>query len=467
MRKIIMILTLFLIVTLSACSIILDPNAKTNSKDKTETTNDQSESSKNITSYLDKNNDVYRINITTENNEIPNNKDAYINGWVNITDQKYTEAILKTQPMKIRLRGNSTSAPEKKPFKIKFNNKVSIFGLPEAKDWVLLANYFDKSNLRNYLAYLTANKLENLDFQPSSIFVDVYLNNEYFGLYLLCEQIEVNEGRVDIENNYSSTGISSFLIEADIRAQEEHPGMEDLCYIKTNYYTFSFKYPDNDDYLEALEQNNQVYINEYLNNISWLKDFLLTVEEAITSKEYYEFSEYIDVESFVDYYLVQEFFKNVDIGALSQFYVIDQSQDKVRISCGPVWDFDIAAGVIDKTSEEYTHYANTELFVRNFDPFYRQLFENDVFLAQVKYRYKEVRKYFEEALEELNTARDALHLAQTRNIKRWPLTTERIYWIEIYAYSRKYLWLKSLDEHYNLLFETLVEQLKILDKYYL
>ena len=184
MRKIIMILTLFLIVTLSACSIISNPNAKTNSKDKTETTNDQSESSKNVTSYLDKNNDVYRVNITTENNEIPNNKEAYVNGWVNITDQKYTEAILETQPMKIRLRGNSTSAPEKKPFKIKFNNKVSIFGLPEAKDWVLLANYFDKTNLRNYLAYLTANKLENLDFQPSSIFVDVYLNNEYFGLYL-------------------------------------------------------------------------------------------------------------------------------------------------------------------------------------------------------------------------------------------------------------------------------------------
>ena len=243
--------------------------------------------------------------------------------------------------------------------------------------------------------------------------------------------------------------------------------MEDLCYIKTNYYTFSFKYPDNDDYLEALEQNNQIFINEYLNNISWLKDFLLTVEKAITSKEYYEFSEYIDVESFVDYYLVQEFFKNVDIGSLSQFYVIDQSKDKVRLSCGPVWDFDIAAGVIDKTSKEYALYANTELFVRNFDPFYRQLFENDVFLAQVKYRYKEVRKYFEDALEELKTARDALHLAQTRNIKRWPLTTERIYWIEIYAYSRKYLWLNSLNEHYNLLFETLVEQLKILDKYYL
>ena len=118
MRKTIMILTLFLIVTLSACSIISNPNAKTNSKDKTETTNDQSESSKNVTSYLDKNNDVYRVNITTENNEIPNNKDTYINGWVNITDQKYTEAILKTQPMKIRLRGNSTSAPKKNLLKL-------------------------------------------------------------------------------------------------------------------------------------------------------------------------------------------------------------------------------------------------------------------------------------------------------------------------------------------------------------
>ena len=70
-------------------------------------------------------------------------------------------------------------------------------------------------------------------------------------------------------------------------------------------------------------------------------------------------------------------------------------------------------------------------------------------------------------MEELVIARNVLNLAQTRNIRRWPITTERIYWIEIYAYSRKYLWLKSLNEHYNLLFETLVEQLAILDKYYL
>ena len=100
--------------------------------------------------------------------------------------------------MRIKLRGNSTLGAAKKPFRIKFDSKQSLFGLEKSKDWVLLANYYDKSNLRNYLAYLTANKMTNLGFQPSSIFVDVYFNGEYYGLFTLCEQMEVNPGRVDI-----------------------------------------------------------------------------------------------------------------------------------------------------------------------------------------------------------------------------------------------------------------------------
>ena len=127
-----------------------------------------------------------------------------------ITEQNTKNVIHETTEMKIRVRGNSTSAPDKKPYKLKFNKAQSLFGLKAAKDWVLLSNYFDKSNIRNYLAYDLANKLDNLNYQPSSIFVDVYINNEYLGLYTLSEQVEANRGRVDIEDDFNEDGISSF-----------------------------------------------------------------------------------------------------------------------------------------------------------------------------------------------------------------------------------------------------------------
>ena len=113
---------------------------------------------------------------------LKNNTDEYTKGSLSITEQDETKVILDSKAMGIKLRGNSTRAALKKPFKIKFDKKQSLFGLKAAKKWVLLANYYDKSNIRNYLAYLTANKLTYLGFQPSSIFVDVYLNNNYYGL---------------------------------------------------------------------------------------------------------------------------------------------------------------------------------------------------------------------------------------------------------------------------------------------
>jgi hypothetical protein len=295
-----------------------------------------------------------------------------------------------------------------------------------------------------------------------------------FGSYWTPEMIggttlNINsKGDVDIENHYSNNGITSFLIEADIRAQEEHPGMEDLCYIKTNYYTFSFKYPDNDDYLEALEQNNQVYINEYLNNISWLKDFLLTVEKAITSKEYYEFSEYIDVESFVDYYLVQEFFKNVDVGSTSQFYTIDQTDEVVKLKAGPVWDFDISCGIVDSSRGYYHSYEYNDLWMRERDYFCKALFNDPLFHEKVSERYAEIREDVVLSIfDEMELVLNILENAQQRNIQRWPLTKERKTWVEEYALSNSYLDINSLEDHYSLVEETLSERLAILDKEYL
>lgn len=422
---------------------------------------------RNVNNFLGSDNDLYRINITTENEEFLNNTiDEYTSGSLSITEQDETKVILDSKPMGIKLRGNSTRTALKKPFKIKFDKKQSLFGLKAAKKWVLLANYYDKSNIRNYLAYLTANKLTCLGFQPSSIFVDVYLNNNYYGLFLLCEQMEENKGRVDIEDKVSANGLGSFFLEVDERIKDEYPGCEGEAYYYfpledySSYY-FSFKYPNYDDYLEYIEKDDKEKISKYKNDISWLYGFLSRVLYSNNN------TKYLDISSFIDYYLVEEFFKNVDVGSTSQFYYIDSSLEDIKLTAGPVWDFDIASGAVDDHTSIYDKYCYTDLFVRARDPLYRKLFSNDSFTELVKKRYQEVRdEVFLSVFDEIDIAKEKLEKAQERNVTKWPLSTDRSTWIEINALGIDYLELTSINAHYDYLTRFLRNRLNTMDYYY-
>lgn len=431
---------------------------------------------KNITHYLGSDNDIYRINITTDGNAFPVDKENYVSGSLNVSEQDSSKILHEEMDMRIKLRGNSTLAADKKPFKIKFDSKQSLFGLDKAKDWVLLANYYDKSNIRNYLAYLMANKLDNLDFQPSSIFVDVYFNNEYIGLYLLCEQIEGKPGRADVEDKMSADGINSFLLEADERAKDEYAGYQGRCYVTSGGYDFALKSPDADDYVEAHELSSSIdeeerkeaneTLAQFVKDANWLQQFLDKTSEAIYSLKNYE--DYIDVDSFIDFYLVQEFFKNVDVGSTSQFYTIDQTDEVVKLKAGPVWDFDIACGIVDSSRGNYYEYEYYDLWMRRRDYFCNALFEDPLFYEKVSERYAEIREDVVLSIfDEMALALEILEKAQQRNIQRWPLTKERKTWVEQYALSNSYLDIDSLEGHYDLVEDTLNDRLAILDKEYL
>lgn len=466
------LLVILLILMLTSCTINFNtPSSKednlSNGNINEETVNDPITKTEEI-SHFGSDDDVYRINITTNGKEFPSSLTNYIDGSIKITEQNTSIVIKDTTNMQIKLRGNSTSGPDKKPFKIKFDKAESLFGLEAAKDWVLMANYFDKTDIRNYLAHLTANKFETLGFQPSSIFVDVYMNNKYQGLYMLCEQIEANKGRVDIENNFNENGISSFLIEADTRARDEYSGYEGSCYINLGGYAMRFKYPSANDYLKALSTNEQTFIDDYEKNINWATTYLNNAYSALLTNDYNKFEKYFDIESFIDYYLIQELFKNVDVGSTSQFYVINQQENKPKISCGPVWDFDISLGVVDNSqSDIYSYYTNTELYVRNVDQFYRNMFQNPTFIQKVKERYKEIRSVLYEVFDEISFIKKALTKAQSRNMEKWPLPSQRTTWIEIYAMSNTYFNLPTLSRHYRYLKTNLEERFAVLDHYYL
>lgn len=455
MKKIFILLILLLLVVTSCNKI-----------DESDEIRDFETQTENKSEFLGSDGDVYRINIQTYNNEFPEHQELFTPGTLNITEQDTSIVLLEDKEMEMRIRGNSTREPAKKAWKIKFFKKQSLFGLPKAKDWVLLANYFDKTNIRNYLAYRLANKMSNLGFQPSSIFVDLYLNGEYQGLYMLTEQMEANEGRVDIEKYKNTIGINSFLIEADWRAISEYPDHAGKCYFRLEGYALKFKYPNCNKYLEALTLSDTAFISQYEKDIQWAINYMNAATNAMKTNDYSKFSRYLDIGSFIDYYIVEEFFKNLDVGQTSQFYVIKQD-DPPKLACGPVWDFDLSAGVV--ATDSYQLYDKTELWAKFYDSFYQLLFKNETFVQMVKERYTEVRPLLLEVFTDFDQIKGELYHAQQRNIERWPLPKpgDKTNWIENYAISDEYYALSSLTAHYNHLATYLQKRLSLMDKYYL
>ena len=198
--------------------------------------------------------------IQTENNAAITSKDDYINATYYLDNQglsDYQSIGSKAEPlaMEIKGRGNySWSGFDKKPYRIKFDQKQSLFGLHEAKSWVLLAEYLDPSCMHNYPAFSLGAESDALAFTPTAHHVNLYLNGEFMGLYLLCEQVQENEGRMNLEQTITPdmTDLDqfNFYVCLDEYAPEQPGAKEGETYFYVpwcdNYYTL--KYPQKADF---------------------------------------------------------------------------------------------------------------------------------------------------------------------------------------------------------------------------
>ena len=223
---------------------------------------------------------------------------------------------------KIKLRGNSSLNTEKKSYTLNFEDKVKIFDIQNSsKKFVLVSNYYDKSLLRNVLAY-EISSLFKLKYTPSCRYVDLIINGYFQGNYIICEKIEVESGRVNITKmdkkcKREPTVSGGYLIEGDTN------GEKDRSYFKTNQgIRYTIKYPK----LENLIKNQYIYISNKFNEIE--KEIF---EGNINS---------IDIESFAKYFLIEEFCGNVD-SVYNSFYIYKEREDN-KLCFGPVWDMDLA-----------------------------------------------------------------------------------------------------------------------------
>lgn len=248
----------------------------------------------------------------TENSIEPTSNEEYIISQIIIINDNEKEL---NETAKIRIRGHSTATLPKKPYKIKFEKKQKIFGISgKYKNWALLANHYDKSLTRNSSAFKIS-EIIGLEFTPRCEPVDVILNGNYRGNYFICDQIEVKEGRVDIEEITEDDITGGYLLEIDGRAMKE-----DKYFLTDRGLIGEIKYPDSDDITKKQENYIKLYLNKMETNV------------------YKGNLDYLDLNSFYRYFIMQEFCADID-SVWSSFHVTKRKGDD-KLYFGPVLDYD-------------------------------------------------------------------------------------------------------------------------------
>lgn len=345
-----------------------------------------------------------RIDVTTKDGAEILSKTEYVDCSVSLSGAEEAYCF-RELAAGIRGRGNDTwNYYPKKPYRIKFEEKQSLFGEPKNKSWVLLAMYNDRSMVKDRLAFSLADAIGTEGFVPSYHYVELYLNSSYQGLYLLTDQVDENKGRTDVKQDLSETDVAvPFLVELDARAPEE--GVEGVDWFSVAGHPYAIKYPEADErYTDG--------------QFEWIKRYIEEVD-ALCRKENVTLAELetrLDVQSFLDFYIVQELMGQPEINWKS-VYMSREADGVLRM--GPVWDFDWSAIGPSFGKEKNAYRDRCEGFRSDgnwFDALYRGSPE---FRAALSERWGEVRDLLAKELDEIAAQKSVLERAAARDTLRW------------------------------------------------
>lgn len=332
-------------------------------------------------------------------------KEDYVTGTYTLTDT--TGAVLNTGPLEIRGRGNTTWAMPKKPYRLKLGTSASILSMPANRHWILLANYSDKTLLRNDAAFEFSRML-GMEYAPRSRFVDLELNGAYQGLYQLSEHIRIAPERVNIPelkaSDTSATAITGgYLMEVDERWGE------DFCVQSTRTpMVFCLSNP------------------ETLNDPAWAKqrayiqNYIRQLDAVIFGPQFADpatgYAAYIDVESAVNYYLLQEYFRNVDGNLRLSTYLYKKRGGPLVF--GPVWDFDLAMG-----NANYLGADKTDGWYIRTAPWFDRLFQDPAFASRVNARWQQLINdgTIVRFSDYIRARKTLISRAQEKNFEKWPI----------------------------------------------
>lgn len=290
-------------------------------------------------------------------------------------------SLTEIYDMQIRGRGNSTwQKYPKKPYAIKFNSKVSLLGMPKSKKWVLLANYRERTLMRNALAFKVASETD-LEWTPQGSFVELFLNDEFLGNYYLCEKIDLQEEKIDITKK-------GYLLEFDVNYDEEFKFKSSV-----KNFPINIKKPENPS----------------MAAMAYIQDYIDTVESILYgSLNDLDIKDYIDYGSFADYFIVNNVAQNSELTYPKSVYMYKALRGKLKI--GPVWDFDYNTFTPKKSG-----LMNTGSL------WYDKLLQDEVFVSMVKERWNRYANDFVENVAFIDSVAEYIRDSNEKNYVLWPI----------------------------------------------
>ena len=431
--------------------------------------------------------------IDTENGAEVVSKDKYIDAQIRVQgNDKYNavNSTLYTGETEIKGRGNSTwSWFPKKPYKLKLDKKADLFGMGKNKHWVLLANYIDESGMRNMLAGDIATRMGVGAMDGT--WVEVVMNGENLGLYMLCEHVRLSEDRVDVfdwesaaEDVAEAIAESNGFSADDTDALTDQMAEEDMSWISTGEVTYNGVTYKTVEYYEDLPDSFSggyllemdygydevskfttdngapimfkspefIYTDETAMNT--VKEYIQTFEDALYSKDFntesegrsVSYTELCDVDSFAGFWLASEILVN-EVGFKSTYFQKDIDQPLVF---GPVWDFDFSSGSVapfgTQSATDWTS-DNTWLTNDNVKWWVREAMKDPYFAVKVRNAFLEQEEYLKHVIADgglLDEWYDYLKESGEYNYEIWQYSrgfeadydalsswlTERIQWMD-------------------------------------
>jgi hypothetical protein len=331
----------------------------------------------------------------------------------------------------IEIRGATSASYPQPPYGIETrdengaNNNVSILGMPPENDWVLLSNFNDRSLIRNTLAFKLFGDMGN--YSPRTSLCEVLIDSSYKGIYVLGEKIKRDANRVDIANLTLADTTGDDLTGGYILQQNywdagnsfqsnyspiDHPGFD---------VHFVYEYPDPETILPA----QKAYIAAYVDSL----------ETALYSPDFADpvsgYRKYMDVKSFIDYFLVNELSRNGDGFKKSVFFYKDKYSNGGKLKAGPIWDFDWAWKNLYGCSifetfdgSGWAHHINDCPTDNYSTGWYIRLLQDTTFNNELRCTYENYRQTILDTANlfaYIDSIKNLVQNAQARHFQKWPI----------------------------------------------
>ena len=344
----------------------------------------------------------------------------------------------------IKTRGNASLGWDKKSYTLKFDMKQKLVGLGEGKNrnWVLISNHCDQSLIRNYIAFWLQNQLDGIPWSPECRMVDLYLNNEYVGDYMLVEKITTGETKIDILKGDETGEIDAdFLVELDNYAYKG--GEKGTVWFTARGYPYEIRGED------GLTPERCNYIDDWM-TAAW---------DTVSGGSDEDVKKLLDLDAAVDSYILAELTKNIDCG-WSSFFLYRKDG---KLFLGPSWDFDLAMGNdmrLDNGSYKKLYAGKNNGFGQQ-NWWYIALMQRPWFVEMVKERWNELMeaRLIEKMIEEIDRCWKMNQDSFNHNFERWPIFGQRLNQEPDQVRA-----LSSAEEHVEYLKQWLIDRAAWLDE---